>query len=126
MKSANEESLLIAQIETATGVENVDEIAAVPGIDMLWVGLFDLTTSLGVPAQFSHPDVVRAVERTLAACRKHDRVPAILAFSVEEGMMRLEQGFRCIAYGGDIWLYQQALRQGLTALREAAPREGER
>ena len=117
MRSANEEVLLIAQIETAPGVESVEAIAAVEGIDVLWVGQYDLANSLGLPGQFDHPRVRGAVERVLAAARRHGKVPAVLAMSVEEGRAVLAQGFRCVAYGGDIWLYQQALRQGIAALR---------
>ena len=53
--SANSQSHLIAQIETARGVENAEAIAAVEGIDVLWIGHFDLTNSLGIPGQFEHP-----------------------------------------------------------------------
>ena len=52
---ANREQLLIAQIETAAGVEAADEIAAVDGIDLIWIGHFDLTTSLGAPGDFGNP-----------------------------------------------------------------------
>jgi 2-dehydro-3-deoxyglucarate aldolase/4-hydroxy-2-oxoheptanedioate aldolase len=119
MRSANDEVLLIAQVETAAGLAHVDEIAAVPGIDVLWIGLFDLTTSMGLPGQFDHPDVRAAIDRILASAARHNRIPGILAFSIEEGLLRLKQGFRCVGYGGDIGLYQQALRQGLTTLRAA-------
>ena len=119
MRSANEEILLIAQVETAAGVENVEAIAAVDGIDVIWVGQFDLVNSLGIPGQFTHPRLTSAVERVLAACRRYNKVAAVLVMSVEEGRAMLAQGFRCLAYGGDIWLYQAALRQGITALREA-------
>jgi 2-dehydro-3-deoxyglucarate aldolase/4-hydroxy-2-oxoheptanedioate aldolase len=118
MRSANEEILLIAQVETAAGVENVEAIAAVDGIDVLWIGQFDLVNSLGIPGQFTHPRLVSAVERVLAACRRYNKVAAVLVMSVEEGRAILAQGFRCLAYGGDIWLYQAALRQGISALRE--------
>src|SRR5881409_2932891 len=57
MRRANSETLLIAQIETTAGLENVEAIAAVPGIDVLWVGLFDLTNFLGIPGQMTHPRV---------------------------------------------------------------------
>ena len=117
MRSANEEILLIAQVETAAGVDHVEAIAAVDGIDVLWLGQFDLVNSLGIPGQFSHPRFVSAVERVLAACRRYNKVAAVLVMSVEEGQAMLAQGFRCLAYGGDIWLYQAALRQGITALR---------
>src|SRR5438552_15429636 len=56
MERVNRELLLIAQVETAAGVENADEIAAVEGIDVLWIGHFDLTASLGIPGQFEHAD----------------------------------------------------------------------
>src|SRR3954470_21544066 len=61
MQRSNAELLLIAQIETVTGLENADRIAAVPGIDVLWIGHFDLTNSMGIPAQFGHPDYLKAV-----------------------------------------------------------------
>lgn len=54
MESANRETMLIPQIETADGLEHVEEIAAVPGIDVLWVGQFDLTASLGIAGQFDN------------------------------------------------------------------------
>src|SRR5205807_7320501 len=97
MRSANREGLLIAQIETARGVENVDRIAAVPGIDVLWIGHFDLTNSLGIPGQFTHPAYVGAVETVLDACRRHGRAPGFMVSSVEEGRAALAQGFRAVA-----------------------------
>jgi 2-keto-3-deoxy-L-rhamnonate aldolase RhmA len=117
MRSANEEILLIAQIETALGVENVDAIAATPGIDVLWIGHFDLSNSLGVPGQFTHPTYTAAVDKVLAACAKHGKTPGIMSGDVDTARAQLAQGFRMIAYNGDLWLYQTALRQGLDALR---------
>jgi 2-dehydro-3-deoxyglucarate aldolase/4-hydroxy-2-oxoheptanedioate aldolase len=120
MESANEEQLLIAQIETAQGVENVDKIAALDGIDVLWIGHFDLTNSLGIPGQFTHPDYQRAVDRVLEACQRHGKAPGFMASSVEEGRALLARGFRCLAYWGDLWIYKQALRQGIRAIRASA------
>ena len=118
MASANEEGMLIAQIETGQGVENVDAIAAVEGIDCLWIGHFDLTNSLGIPGQFSHPAYLSAVERVLEACQRHGKAPGIMSGDVATAQAQLAQGFRALAYSGDLWLYQQALRQGLDALRQ--------
>ncbi len=117
MRSANAESLLIAQIETATGVDNVEAIAAVEGIDVLWIGHFDLTNSLGIPAQFQHPTYLRAVDRVLAAAQAHGKAAGFMAGSAEEGAALLAKGFRCLAYWGDLWIYGQALRQGLEGIR---------
>jgi 2-dehydro-3-deoxyglucarate aldolase/4-hydroxy-2-oxoheptanedioate aldolase len=119
IRSANAETLLIAQIETARGVANADEIAAVDGIDVLWIGHFDLTNSLGIPGQFAHPQFLESLDKVLAACRKHGKVPGFMAGDVAGGRKLLEQGFRMLAYGGDLWLYQTALTDGIRQLSAA-------
>ncbi|MEA2511235.1 MAG: 2-dehydro-3-deoxy-L-rhamnonate aldolase [Thermomicrobiales bacterium] len=117
MASANAEIMLIAQIETAKGVENAEAIAAVDGIDCLWIGHFDLTQSLGIPAQFDHPRFQEAVDTVVAACNAHGKVAGIMAGSVDVGREWIRRGFRAVAYWGDVWIYQQALADGITALR---------
>ena len=117
ISSANSQQLLIAQIESAAGVENVDAIAAVEGIDVLWVGHFDLTNSLGIPGQFDHPEFKAAVTSVVEACHKHGKVGGFMASDAENAKSLIAQGFRIIALGGDLWLYQQALREGLEATR---------
>jgi 2-keto-3-deoxy-L-rhamnonate aldolase RhmA len=124
IREANREVLLIAQVETARGVENVEQVAAVQGLDVIWIGQADLTTSLGIPGQYAHPRFLEAVDRVAAACREHGKALGYLALSVEDGRAMLARGFRMLAYGGDLWLYQQALRQGVTALRAAADGDG--
>jgi len=120
IESANRESLLIAQIETERGVEQADAIAAIPGIDVLWIGHFDLTNSLGIPGQFEHPRFLGALDQVLAACRKHGKVPGFMAGDVATGKKLLDQGFRILAYGGDLWLYQAAVREGVSELQNHA------
>ena len=117
MRAANEEGLLIAQIETRSGVENVDRIAAVEGIDVLWIGHFDLTNSLGIPGQFDHSEYRRAVDAVLTACDRHGKAAGFMVNSVEQGRALLAQGFRILAYWGDAWLFKQALRDGLSSIR---------
>jgi 2-keto-3-deoxy-L-rhamnonate aldolase RhmA len=122
MTSANREVLLIALIETAAGVRNVDEIAAVDGIDVLWLGHFDLTNSLGIPGQFDHPTFKEAVAQIVAASRRHGKAAGFMAANVPQGRDFMQQGFRMIAYGGDLWIYQMALREGITGLRTTCSR----
>ncbi|MBM3560900.1 MAG: hpch/hpai aldolase, partial [Alphaproteobacteria bacterium] len=55
LKDANDKTTFFALIETAEGADNADEIAAVPGVDCLWIGHFDLTCSLGIPGEFGNP-----------------------------------------------------------------------
>ena len=117
VRSSNAESLLIVQIETAKGLQNLDEIATVPEIDVLWIGLYDLANSLGLPGQMDHPQIQTAIDRVLAVCRAQNKVPAVLVTSIDEGRAQLARGFRLVAFGGDVWIYQTALKAGLAALR---------
>jgi 2-dehydro-3-deoxyglucarate aldolase/4-hydroxy-2-oxoheptanedioate aldolase len=120
IESSNRETHVIAQIETAAGVRHADEIAAVDGIDVLWIGHFDLTNSLGIPGQFEHPRFKESLATVLDACQRHHKVPAFMASGIENGKSLLDQGFRMLAYGGDLWLYQNAVREGVAALRSHA------
>ena len=120
MKLSNDEQLLIAQIETRTGLENVEEIAAVDGIDVLWIGQTDLTSSLGIPFQFDHPDYHSAIDRVVKACEDNGKTAGFMPLRMTEAEDMLSRGFRILAYSGDIWIYQQALTKSLRQLNEAA------
>jgi 2-keto-3-deoxy-L-rhamnonate aldolase RhmA len=118
MESANEEVLILAQIETKDGVDNVEAIAAVDGIDVFWIGHFDLTVSLGIPAQFEHPLFTEAVERVIAAANGAGKAAGIMTGSVQSGRDQIAQGFRMMAYSGDVMIYGEALKQGIDGLRK--------
>jgi 2-dehydro-3-deoxyglucarate aldolase/4-hydroxy-2-oxoheptanedioate aldolase len=117
MAAANRNNLIIAQIETAQGVEHVAEIAAVPGIDVLWIGHFDLSLSLGVPGQFDHPRFIEAIDTVVAAALANGRPLGVLVSDPLAGRFWIERGFRIICYSGDIWLLQRALAEGVTWIR---------
>jgi len=119
MERVNRELLLIAQIETAAGLANAEAIAAVEGIDVLWIGHFDLTASLGIPGQFDHADYLGAVDRLVEVSRSAGKALGIMAGSLDDALWAVEKGFRALAYGGDLWLYQEALRGGLVQLEAA-------
>jgi 2-dehydro-3-deoxyglucarate aldolase/4-hydroxy-2-oxoheptanedioate aldolase len=120
IEQANDNVLIVAQIETAQGLRNVDEIAAVEGVDGLWVGQFDLTTSLGIPARYDHPLFLEASRAILEACRKHDKFAALGALDPEQMAAGPSNGYRMLVYTADLWIYQQALRRCFRRIREAA------
>jgi len=119
MEHTNENVLLIAQIETAEGVRNVDAIAAVDGIDALWIGQFDLTTSLGIPGKFDHPSFVDASKKIADACRKHGKAATLAVMDPAQLSEGPSNGFRLLVYVADLWIYQQALRRCFRQIREA-------
>ncbi len=118
LAAQNERTTLFAQIETAEGVRNVDAIAAIDGVDCLWVGHYDLSCSLGIPAQFEHPDFLAAIEQVLAAGDRHGKSAGRLVPDVASGIALYKQGFDFIAYSADAWLLGDAVAAGLTAIRE--------
>jgi len=118
-------TMVIAQIETDAGLADVEAIAAVPGIDALWVGQFDLTNFMGIPGQFSHPAFEAALDRVVAACAAHGKTAALLATDARWAREYPARGFRMMAYGIDQLLLQDALAAGLALLRGAAPKEAQ-
>ncbi len=110
-------TMVIPQIETAEGLNAVEAIAAVPGVDALWLGHFDLTNFLGMPGQFQHPAYLAGVQRIVAACRANQKTPAFLATDDTWSREYTTHGFRMFAFGIDQLMLQNALKAGLDNLR---------
>ncbi len=114
---ANAETLVIALVETAEGARNVDAIAATEGVDVVWLGHFDMTNSLGIPGQFDHPAYTRAVDDLLAAARRHGKTAGFMALDEHWARDYAARGFGMIAYGLDQGIYQRGLAEGLAVLK---------
>lgn len=110
--------LNILQIETRAAVENVDAIAAVEGVDVLFIGPSDLSHSYGILGQFDHPDFVAAIERTVAAAKAHGKALGILLPKPGDLERYRDLGFRFIASGSDAVLLNNAARALVAGLRE--------
>lgn len=116
------EILLIAIIETPDAVKNVDEIAAVSGIDILLIGSNDLTLEMGIHGEFLHPEFDSSVQRVLAAARRHGRYVGLGGIGDESIMARyIQQGVRFIPTLADIQYLMQAATQRTAALRRLQP-----
>jgi 2-keto-3-deoxy-L-rhamnonate aldolase RhmA len=119
--AANKQSTLFCQIETAEGVKNADAVAALPGVDCLWVGHFDLSVSLGIPGQFDSKKFTDAIKRVVAAATKHGKSLGRLVPTVEQGIQLYGMGFDFICYSGDVWVLHNALAEAIGKLREGCP-----
>jgi 2-dehydro-3-deoxyglucarate aldolase/4-hydroxy-2-oxoheptanedioate aldolase len=118
LKAANDRTAVICLIETAEGARNVDAIAALPGVDGLWVGHFDLSVSLGIPGEFGHPKFEIAMDGIIAAAKKHGKALGRLVPNVEQGITFHRQGFDFICYSGDVWVLRDGLAAASKAIRE--------
>ncbi len=117
MTAMNARNLVIAQIETERGLAEVEAIAAVDGIDCLWVGHFDLTNFLGIAGQFEHPLFVHALDRIVAAGRTHKKALGFMASDAKAAKVFKARGFHMQATGTDMGLLTAGIRGILDALR---------
>lgn len=115
--AANARNIVIAQIETERGLAEVDAIAAVPGIDVLWVGHFDLTNFLGIPGEFEHPAFLDALKRIVAAGRRHGKGLGFLPGDPATARTFKAHGFNMLAAGTDIALLMAAVKGVLDGVR---------
>jgi 2-dehydro-3-deoxyglucarate aldolase len=117
--SANDEVLIAVQIEHIDAVNNIDDILTVPGVDAVFIGPYDLTASMGITAQFDHPDYLEARGRILEACKRHKVVCGIHVVqpNTEELLQRSAEGYRFLAYSLDITMLMHTCTAGVAKLR---------
>ena len=102
LRTANAETLVGVQIETKEAVDNLEAIASVNGVDILFVGPQDLTLSLGLLEDRKNPKVREAMSAVVDACERHGKVPGTLVIDPEEKRVAVELGFRFISIGSDV------------------------
>jgi 2-keto-3-deoxy-L-rhamnonate aldolase RhmA len=101
IRTANDMTVMVAQIETREAVDNVDSIVALKEVDVAFVGPSDLTMSLGLLDDRSNPKVIDAMKKVIASCESHHKVAGVLAASPEEAKRDVSLGFRFIGLGSD-------------------------
>ncbi|KEF34695.1 alpha-dehydro-beta-deoxy-D-glucarate aldolase [Deinococcus sp. RL] len=117
LQRANEGVCLLVQVESATGLEVLDDIAAVEGVDGVFIGPADLAASLGHLGQPAHPDVQQAIREAASRIRGAGKVAGILA--TDEGAARryLDWGYTFVAVGVDVLLLSRASTELLARFR---------
>lgn len=111
MATAHEELCLIVQVESRSGVDNAEAIAATPGVDAVFVGPFDLSTDIGHIGNPNHPEVQAMIRHTLDATHAAGKAAGILAPVEEDAKRYADWGFDFIAVGIDISLLRQAAKE---------------
>ncbi|KAJ4344721.1 uncharacterized protein N0V89_012465 [Didymosphaeria variabile] len=123
LQQANDSLLTMVQIETQEAVDNVEEIAAVPGIDLLFVGPFDLGNNIGHPILdgVMKPELEEAVEKVLEATHKAGKKAGFFASSPEQAKKYADKGFDMVSAALDTTLLQASLATSLSIARGKAP-----
>jgi 2-keto-3-deoxy-L-rhamnonate aldolase RhmA len=111
MEEANRETFLVVQIEDREAVEDIDAIAATPGVDILFIGPADLSQSYGIPLQMQHELMLEATRKVAEAAARHGKWWGLPVGSAEIGARYYEQGARFFACGAAVILLQRGFRQ---------------
>lgn len=118
MKNSNEKVLLLPQCETVESLESIEEIVKIDGIDGIFIGPFDLSISMGIPAQFDAPEFTEAIERILKACKEANKLCIIYTSTVAEARKYIEMGFEGVANSIDTIVFAQAYTQMVNDIRK--------
>jgi len=110
MRDANEESMLVVQIETRQALERIDEILSIPGVDAALVGPTDLSVALGVPGKMTDPVLVTAITSVLESCHRHKVFPAIQMNDLTLAAHWASKGMKMVSFNSEIGI----LTQGVT------------
>ncbi len=113
----NEQTLLIAHCENRLCLDNLEDICRIPEIDVIFLGPYDLSQSLGISGQITHPLIEAAAETVLSVTEKYNKIPGIFAGSGEIARKRSEQGFRYIPIGMDVTLFGAKCAQEVGSFR---------
>lgn len=123
---ANDDVVCLVMVETAEGLAAVEQIAAAPGVDGIFLGPVDLAVSLGLGLDLtlSRPETVEAMTRVVAACEAAGVIAGTLAFNVDQARRWLDLGFRFVSVGGDAGYVRRGATGDVAGIRELAAGAG--
>ena len=122
MDYSNRNTTIICQIESPQGLDNLEAIASTTGLDVLWVGHFDLSLALGIMAQFHHEKFLSALRQIVAAAKKHGLAMAGQPRNLEQAQEWVSLGFDVISFSSDVNVYLDAMSaavEGVSKLKRA-------
>ena len=111
INKANNNLINIIQIESKQALENIEEIAAIDGVDCIWVGHFDLTNFLGIPGQFSSDIYLNSIKRVVDAATVNKKSLGIMVNNQDELKMYSDLGFNMIAVGTEMSILSRSISQ---------------
>jgi 2-dehydro-3-deoxyglucarate aldolase/4-hydroxy-2-oxoheptanedioate aldolase len=114
----NGRTFIMAQIESPAGLDNLDAIASVEGIDCLWVGHNDLSIQMGIPGQFQSTSFQDAIKRVADVADRHGLAAGVMVGDVAGAEDWMNKGYRAIAYGADFRLFADGLARGIKGVQD--------
>ena len=113
----NQELLLGVLVEGIKGLSNLKKICAVQGIDLIYIGIYDLSQSVGLAGQVNHPNVQEKIKNCIKIIQKSKKIPGIFAQTIDQAIHYKKMGFRFVAYVADCYglktFYENSIKQFL-------------
>lgn len=113
----NQQTLFAIQCENEACLARLDEICSLPEVDVIFFGPYDMSQSMGITGQVTHPRVEQAAQTVLEACRRSGKIAGIYCGDGETAKLRAQQGLQYLAIGMDTVLFSRAGRQEILAFR---------
>jgi 4-hydroxy-2-oxoheptanedioate aldolase len=120
LKQANEQRFVVVQIEDPEPLPELEAIAQVPGIDMLFFGPGDFSQGIGAPGQWDHPEIARTRKRVAEVCRAHGKFAGTVGGPAQAGDLAA-MGYQFISIGADVVHLFNGCRELLNQFREKVP-----
>jgi 2-keto-3-deoxy-L-rhamnonate aldolase RhmA len=120
VKSTHNETLLLVQIESDKGINNLDDILSVDGVDGGVIGRADLSNDLGLLGQVNHPEIAKRVEMLIAACQRHKKIPGLLVQDIATAKEWISKGIRLVPYANEVSLLVNAGEKAVSDIRSFA------
>ncbi len=118
LEKLNRENIVMIGIESTPALMNLDEILTVDGIDVIFIGPNDLSISMGIPEQYTHPDFESALRRVINICNSHNVAVAIHLFDLQLVKKWINEGMRFILYSSDIHTLREGFRRDFSELKD--------
>jgi len=117
-KSANSETMIIAHIEGVEGINNLDEILSVPGIDVIFIGPYDLSQSLGVPGEVNHPLVKEKMKEVVLKCKKNKVAVGTFADDIKTAKFWVSLGVQYMSFSVDVGILYETSKNMISQLKD--------
>ena len=117
-KSANNETMIIAHIEGVEGINNLNEILSVSGIDVIFIGPYDLSQSLGIPGEVNHPLVTEKMKEVVTKCRKNNIAVGTFADDIQTAKKWISLGVQYMSFSVDVGILYEVCKQIVEKLKK--------
>lgn len=112
------DTLFIPMIESVAGVENLDAICSIPGVNAVFVGPNDLTVSMGIPNEYDHPDFIATLKRIIDTAARHHVAAGCWFGKTDQALRTIRQGGRLVVYSNESAMMRDAMDHAFTQLRK--------